>query len=260
MIMIWYGGMATRFIDLSDPVRLGGLGLQILNNEMLSICTPQIHPKWSSSIYHIHGNRVKSFWLSQLVQGKKQQLKPHVHKLSSWTKPVFIVLSELRSMVKSMVILALGALCLGGFLGLGFVAPRTASPSPATAATVASPSASIHPGEASKFTTGGVGFGGLLSRSWLGFYGYLWILYPKWHFLPAFNGCLIFAKELPCGPLLQWWPRQLDSWHVPSAPRLPRDPRLCTESHSATPCRRMPMLTMSSWMMWVSGILILFSA
>ena len=87
---------------------------------------------------------------------------------------MFIVLPELRSMVKSMVILALGALCLGGgFLGLGFVAPRlTPSPSPATAATVASPSAPIHPGEASKFTTGGVGFGGFLSRSLLGFYGF----------------------------------------------------------------------------------------
>ena len=78
---------------------------------------------------------------------------------------MFIVLPELRSMVKSMVILALGALCLGGFLGLGFVAPRTASPSPAT---VASPSASIHPGEASKFTTGGVGFG-----------GFWWVAVPK---------------------------------------------------------------------------------
>ena len=90
---------------------------------------------------------------------------------------MFIVLPELRSMVKSMVILALGALCLGGFLGLGFVAPRL-TPSP-SAATVASPSAPIHPGEASKFTTGGVGFGGFLSRSFLGFYGYLWVLYPK---------------------------------------------------------------------------------
>ena len=189
---------------------------------------------------------------------------------------MFIVL-PLRPMVKSMVILALGALCLGGFLGLGFVAPRTPSPSPATAATVASPSAPIHPGEASKFTAGGfwwviwwVSVPKFLGILWISMdiYGYLWISMDSvskmtcfYNFvgdslddwMPAFHGCLIFAKE-PCGPLLQWWPRQLDSWHVPSAPRLPRAPRLCTESHSATPCRRMPMLTMSSWMMWVSCI------
>ena len=59
-----------------------------------------------------------------------------------------------------------------------------------------------------------------------------------------------------CLPLLLhlWQPQH--QWQ----PALQAQPRLCTESHSATPCRRMPMLTMSSWMMWVSGILIFFSA